>query len=1107
MKFFDHFFEIPELDNYSISGLNKELTCINIYDTFIKNNKGVLVVASSTYVANLLYQTLLNYTDKVLFFPMDDFLTSEAIAISPEFKVERINTLNIISNDNKYIVVTNLMGALRYLPNKDLWKKSQICLKKGMDIDREKLLNSLYDLGYEREVLVNGTGKIGVRGYVIDIFPTSYENAVRIEFWGDTIDSIKYFDVESQLSLDEIDEVMIYPFTEFILDKYDEGIERKQKYLAHYSNNISSIMGYFDKGIVCYYDFDMLVKSYELLISSIEEYDNENKSNIDTNYMFSLADIHGNKTINYYHYDGGIINKKNNYQYSYNSINKYNGDYNIIKEDFKKYINTGKTIILCIDNKSSAKRIANYLEIDDIILTDETKIIDKRINLINKNIYEGFIYENYVIIGRNDLFNQKEEIIKYKSKYKIGTRIQAITNIEIGDYVVHEAFGIGIYQGLFSMDKNGLKKDYIKIMYDGGDSLYIPVENIDRISKFTGKDGVGVKLNSLSNDNWKKKKGKVREKLESIAKDLLMVSAEREMTQGFAFSADDENQALFDSEFVYTETPDQLKAINKIKEEMEKDKPMDLLLCGDVGYGKTEVAFRAMFKAVNDGKQVAYLCPTTILSNQQYNLAKQRFASFPVNIVLINRFVDKSKQSKIVEDLKQGKIDIVFGTHRLLSDDIVYKDLGLLVVDEEQRFGVTHKEKVKKYKANVDVLTLSATPIPRTLQMSLTGIRSLALIETPPKERYPIQTYVLEESDLVIKDAIYKELSRGGQVFILFNSVEKIQEKVVEISRLVPEAKIDYAHGKMTKDQLETKMNNFIQEKFNVLVCTTIIETGIDMPNVNTLIIIDADRFGLSQLYQIRGRIGRSNKIGYAYLMYSKHKFLNDIAIKRLDTIKEFTELGSGFKIAIRDLSIRGAGDILGREQSGFIDTVGIDLYLKMLNDAIRKSKGEEIEEDDDSKKIDKPLINVSTHISNDYVMDTELKIMIHKKINGVYSYDSFCKVKDELEDRFGKLSEDMIIYMYEEWFEKLAKNLNITEVLEDKNSVSLKLPMELSQKIPGNELFMESYQISKNFRLNYKDKSIIIILDKKDTSKQNMMYLIGILIKIKNMISEDNKQ
>ena len=418
MKFFDHFFEIPELDNYSISGLNKELTCINIYDTFIKDNKGVLVVASSTYVANLLYQTLLNYTDKVLFFPMDDFLTSEAIAISPEFKVERINTLNIISNDDKYIVVTNLMGALRYLPNKELWKKSQICLKKGMEIDREKLLNSLYDLGYEREVLVNGTGKIGVRGYVIDIFPTSYENAVRIEFWGDTIDSIKYFDVESQLSLDEIDEVMIYPFTEFILDKYDEGIERKQKYLAHYSNNISSIMGYFDKGIVCYYDYDMLVKSYELLISSIEEYDNENKSNIDTNYMFSLADIHGDKTINYYHYDEGLINKKNNYQYSYNSINKYNGDYNIIKEDFKKYINDGKTIILCIDNKSSAKRIANYLEIDDIILTDETKIINKRINLINKNVYEGFIYGDYVILGRNDLFNQKEEIIKYKNNEK-----------------------------------------------------------------------------------------------------------------------------------------------------------------------------------------------------------------------------------------------------------------------------------------------------------------------------------------------------------------------------------------------------------------------------------------------------------------------------------------------------------------------------------------------------------------------------------------------------------------------------------------------------------------------------------------------------------------
>ena len=1103
MKFFDNIFDIQENNNYCVSGLNNELVCINIYNAFIRNNKGLLVVTSSTFEANNLYQSLLNYTDKVLFFPMDDFLTSEAIAISPEFKAERINTLNMLLGTGKYIVVTNLMGALRYLPRKSLWKKSNITLKKGMDVDREKLLNNLYNIGYERETIVNGTGKVGVRGYVIDIFPASYENAVRIEFWGDTVDSIKYFDVDTQLSLEEIDEVTIYPFTEFILDEYSEDILRKQKYLKYYSNEVSQICEYLENPIVYYYDYGMILNSYSLLIDSIMDYDRDNKTEIKTSYMHEITSIKSRFDIYYYHFDNDIGRNIKSYKFNFSSVNKYNGNYEDIKKDLTKYINNGNTVILCIDKKDTAKRIVKYLDMDDILLSREDNIILGKINLVNKNISNGFIYDNYVVIGKNDLFNIKEERTKYKSKYKLGTKVHAITNLEVGDYVVHEMFGIGIYQGLFAIDKNGMKKDYIKLEYAGGDSLYIPVENIDRVSKYTGKEGVGINLNSLSNDNWKKKKGKVREKLESIAEDLIMVSAEREITPGFAFSKDDESQAIFDSEFIYTETPDQIRAISMIKEEMEKPKPMDMLLCGDVGYGKTEVAFRAMFKAINDGKQVAYLCPTTILSSQQYESAKARFSTFPVNIGLINRFVDKSKQNKILEDLKEGKIDILFGTHRLLSEDVIFKDLGLLVVDEEQRFGVTHKEKIKKLKANVDVLTLSATPIPRTLQMSMTGIRSLALIETPPKERYPIQTYVLEESNLVIKDAIYKELSRDGQVFILFNSVEKIQEKVNEIKKLVPEAKIDFAHGQMTKDQLEKKMNDFIDGKFEVLICTTIIETGIDIPNVNTLIIMDADRFGLSQLYQIRGRIGRSNKIGYAYLMYSKNKFLTDTAIKRLDTIKEFTELGSGFKIAMRDLSIRGAGDILGREQSGFIDTIGIDLYLKMLNKAIRKSKGEIVEEDEETAKIDKPLISVSTHIDDRYVSDGELKIAIHKKINEVDSYDSFCKVKEELEDRFGKLNDDLIIYMYEEWFEKLAKSLEITEVLDGKNSVDMKLSKDISSRLDGEELFHTAYNVSRNFRFTYKNGSIHIILDKVNLEQHYLMYLIGILIKINGMLNE----
>ena len=1104
MKFFDNIFDIDDNDDYNVSGLSQELTCINIYDTFIKKNKGILVVASTTYVANLIYQSLLNYTNRVLFFPMDDFLTSEAIAISPEFKVERITTLNYLCDSCKYIVVTNLMGVLRYLPEKNLWQQSKIELKKGMEISREELLNNIYNLGYEKETIVNETGKVGIRGYVLDIFPTSCEHAVRLEFWGDIIDSIKYFDVDNQLSFSEISEITIYPYTEFILNNYPEDVIRRQKYLANYGS-VSSICDYLDKPIVVYYDYNTLINSYSLLIDSILEYDKDINSELKTKYMNELNDIKGIFNINFYHFDDALSSKKKTYNYKYDVLPKYNGNYNKIRDSILDYINKKKTVILCLHNKESTKRIIKYLNIDDVVLTSEENIVTGRINLINKKINEGFIFDNYVVIGINDLYERKEELVKYNGKYRIGTRVNALIDLNNGDYVVHDAFGIGIYRGLQTINKGEIKKDYIKLEYANGDSLYVPVENIDRISKFTGKEGAGVKLNSLSNDNWKKKKSHVREKLESIAGDLINVSAEREINNGYAYAKDDESQAIFESEFVYDETPDQIRAVELIKAEMEKSKPMDMLLCGDVGYGKTEVAFRAIFKAVNSGKQVAYLCPTTILSSQQYEAAKERFKTFPINIALINRFVDKTTQKKILDDLKNGKVDIIFGTHRLFSSDVIYKDLGLLIVDEEQRFGVTHKEKIKKYKSSIDVLTLSATPIPRTLQMSLTGIRSLALIETPPKERYPIQTYVLEESNVVIKDAIYKELSRGGQVFILFNNIEKIDDKVLEIKKLVPEAIIGYAHGKMTKIQLENKMNDFIKNKFNVLVCTTIIETGIDIPNVNTLIIIDADKFGLSQLYQIRGRIGRSNKIGYAYLMYNKQKFLNDIAIKRLDTIKEFTELGSGFKIAMRDLSIRGAGDILGREQSGFIDTVGIDLYLKMLNDAIKKAKGEVIDEQiDEDEKNDKPLISVSTHIDDKYVSDVELKILIHQKINEICSYNSFCNIKEELEDRFGKLNEDMLVYMYEEWFDKLAKTLNIDNVIDNEKLVDITLPSELSSKIKGDLLLEEANRLGKCFKLNYRNNCIHIILEKDNLRKSYLMYLVAILIKVNGLIKKE---
>lgn len=1097
MSFLDNIFDVGSMSSdYSIIGLNKEMSSLYIYDSFIKYNKGILVVASELYEANLLFEYLSKYTDKVLFFPMDDFLTSEAISVSPEFKAERIDTLNKLINDDKFIVVTNLMGYLRYLPLPSLWKDSNVNISVNCDYDRDSLLNKLYNMGYIRNVLVNETGNIGVRGYVIDIFPIMEENPVRIEFWGDTVTSIKYFDVDTQRSISEIDNICIYPFTEFLLNDYSIDFINSQKYLANYGN-VASIYNYINDGICFFSDYNLILNSYSTLVDTIMDYDANYSADIKTNYMNSFTDIVIKHSVYIMNFDNVVNKSVKSLKFSINNIENYDNNYEKLKSDLLNYVKNNKTVIICVLDKNMASRISNYLEIDDIIYTDECNIIDRKINLIIKSIPRGFIYGNYIVISYVDIFSLGNTVKKYKSKFKTGTRTSNILDINKGDFVVHEMFGIGIYDGLVTIPKNGMKKDYLKIIYADDDILYIPVENIDRISKFSGKDGVGVKLNSLSNDNWQKKKGKVKAKLESIADDLLKVSADRELKVGFAFKKDDENQKMFDSGFVYTETPDQIKAINDIKREMESSKPMDMLLCGDVGYGKTEVAFRAMFKVVDSGKQVAYLCPTTILSNQQYTSCIERFKDFPVRIELLNRFVDKSRQKKIIDDLEKGLVDIVFGTHRLLSNDVKYRDLGLLVVDEEQRFGVTHKEKIKQYKSTVDVLTLSATPIPRTLQMSMSGVRSLSLIETAPQERYPIQTYVLEENNLVIKDAIYKELSRNGQTFILYNNVNNIETKVNEFRSLVPEAKIDYAHGQMNKVTLENKMNNFINNMFNVLVCTTIIETGIDIPNVNTLIILDADRFGLSQLYQIRGRIGRSNKIGYAYLMYGKNKSLTDTAIKRLDVIRKFTELGSGFKIAMRDLSIRGAGDILGREQSGFIDSIGIELYLKMLNEAVRKSKGEKIIEED-TKKNDKPLIEVSTHISDSYISDVELKILIHKKINEVKDETTLNDIRDELSDRFGKISEEMEIYMYEEWFEKIAKSLGINKVVTMKNNIDIELPCELSSKIDGERLFNDAYSISKMFRFLYKDSSIHIILDTIKLEKHFLIYLIELLEKIK---------
>ena len=1097
MGFFDSLFSINENGSFSVSGLNKELNSIYINEYFMNNDKGVLVVCNSLYEANDIYNRLINYNNRVLFFPMDDFITSEITKISPEFMIERISTLNKLVFEDNYIVVTNLMGVLRYLPSSELYKSKIINLKKSDDIDRDDFISKLTDLGYERVPIVSKTGEMAIRGYVVDIFPIEYNEPIRIEFWGDTIDSIKYFDLDSQISNKEVDNICIFPYTEFLLsNKIDDDIVKKQKFLPNYSDSVDGIWNYMENCTIFYYDYNQVKSSYSLLRESILEYNDEVKSDITTNYMWDISDITGENDVYILDIDNLIDMNIKNIKYVSHSIDNYGGNFEKIKIDLFKYIKEGKTVIFCIDDRNVVRRIITYLELqDDVIFTDENNIIKNRINFIDKYIYGGFIYNDYVVISSNDLFGKIEEKKKIKNKYKVGSKIGNINNLEKGDLIVHIDHGIGKYDQICTLVKNGLKKDYIKLLYADDDVLYLPVEKIDKITKFNGKEGVFLKLDKLGSDSWNKRKARVRKKLESIAADLIKVSIERETSLGYAFSKDDENQIMFESKFKYEPTADQLRAISIIKTEMEKAKPMDVLLCGDVGYGKTEVAFRAIFKAVNDGKQALYLCPTTILSSQQYKSAIERFADFPINIALLNRFTSVREQTIILKKLKEGKIDILFGTHKVLNDKIDFKDLGLLVIDEEQRFGVVHKEKIKKYKSSVDVLTLSATPIPRTLQMSMSGIRGLALIETPPEKRKPIQTYVIPENKNIIKDAIYKELSRDGQVFILFNNIDKLDSKLEEIHKLVPEANIRCAHGRMTKDHLENIMIDFINHEFDILLCTTIIETGIDIPNVNTLIILDADHFGLSQLYQIRGRIGRSDRIGYAYMMYSNRKELNDLAVKRLNTIKEFTELGSGFKIAMRDLSIRGAGDILGSEQSGFIDSIGIDLYLKMLKEEVDKLKGVSVEEKEDVSN--KPLIEVDTHISDDYVPDDEIKIEIHKIINDINSLEDIDKIKEVLENRFGKVTDEMIIYMHEEWFEKQAKSLNITKSVQNKNYIEVVIPKDISSKIDGEMLFFTAYDICKYFRFSYIDNEIHIILDIAKLDKHFIFYFNELLEKI----------
>ena len=1010
-------------NNSVISGLTNELNLFyikNLQDTLKEN---VLVVTNTLYEATKLYNSLQTYNKDVLLYPVDDFHMT-AISESPELKFTRLETLKNLNN-KKTIIVTNLMGFLKKMPEVDNDLTIKITNKE--EINRKKLVNKLENIGYTRSDIVNSTGEYAIRGLVIDIFPIYENNPIRLIMDDNTVELIKYYDAENQISNKEIETIEINPVKEVKTTKN------------------SSLLNYVVDKNILYINHNEMKVSYKNLFNdkNMENYQN----------LFNLGDLRGKLNI----YLNTVISKEDDINYKTSETMGYEGNVKQLQIDVNKYVKNGYQIYFSVSDTQNKK------EIKEIIPDAE---------FVDFYIKKGFILNKIVVISEDDI--KKTQVYKqeYHKIYNFGHKIKSLSDLEMGDYIVHISHGIGKYNGIKKLTQNKIEKDFLQILYAGKDKIYIPVEKINNIYKYSDKESSVPKLNNLSSSSWERTKKYVQKKIKDISEELILLYDERLKSIKSPYITYPEEE-LFASGFEHTLTSDQLKAVDDIKKDLENSYPMDRLLCGDVGFGKTEVAFRAVFQTILNNDQVIYLAPTTILSTQQYEVAKERFKDWPIEIALLNRFTTPKETKRIIKDLKTGKIDVLFGTHRVLSKDIELKKLGLLVVDEEQRFGVSHKERIKQMKSNVNVLTLSATPIPRTLKMSLSGLRDLSIIDTPPLNRFPIQTYVVEEYDMLIKNAVYRELSRDGQVYILYNRVETINQVKDKLNSLMNGVSIGIIHGQMNKREIEKTMIKFKSKEIQILLCTTIIENGIDLGNVNTLIVYESDKFGLSQLYQIRGRIGRGDRVAYAYLMFKKNKLLTEDASKRLKAIQEFTELGSGYKIALRDLSIRGAGDVFGSSQSGFVDAIGINLYLKMMNDEIRRKQGETIKEKDDVKT----LIDISTHIGDDYVKDEKIKIYIHQLINKIENKETFKEVEKELSDRFGKIPNNIIDYMYKTWFDKLSSEIELKRVDMKNNYIEI----TLDENKTNEEAYKIIYLTNKNFEVKKIGRNIFVKLKKDD--------------------------
>ncbi|WP_313130345.1 transcription-repair coupling factor [Anaerocolumna sp.] len=1057
-----------------------------------------LVITYNDMKAKEIYEDYKLYDKNVYLYPAKDIIFYSADIHGNALVKNRLKILRKLMEHEPVTIITTLDGGMDKILPFDSLKESVITIEEAATVDFTRLQEKLIHLGYERQGQVEGPGEFAVRGGILDIYPPTEDCPYRIELWGDEVDSIRSFDVDSQRSIENVKGLKIYPAAEMILSKERmlEGLKKiedeKKQYVAKLREQfkteeaarIQNIIDEFKENIVHFQSFvgiDSYINYfYDKTVSLFEYFEGDNsiifldepsrvvekgeavetefregmigrmekgyilpgQSDVIYSYKELLANLNRKNTIllSTMDYKSNVFTMKSKYDFTVRSVNPYNNNFDVLIKDLAKWKKSGYRILLLSGSRTRAKRLSEDLMEHDLTAfysEDMDRVIQKgEIMVAHGSLHKGFEYPliKFVIISESDIFGAEKKK-KRKIKEYDGKKIQSFTDLNIGDYVVHENHGLGVYRGIEKIEVDKITKDYIKIEYAGGGVLYILATGLDVIQKYAGAEAKKPKLNKLNSPEWKKTKARVKGAVKEIAKELVELYAIRQSKTGYQFDSDTVWQKEFEEMFPYEETDDQIRAIEETKRDMESKKIMDRLICGDVGYGKTEIAIRAAFKAVSDGKQVVILVPTTILAQQHYNTFVQRMMDFPISIDMLSRFRTPAQQKKVIERLKKGSLDIIIGTHRVLSKDIEFKNLGLLIVDEEQRFGVTHKEKIKQLKGEVDVLTLTATPIPRTLHMSLIGIRDMSVLDEPPVDRMPIQTYVLEHNDEIIREAINREMARDGQVYYVYNRVNGIDEIAGKIAKLVPEANVSFAHGQMSERELERIMFDFINGEIDVLVSTTIIETGLDISNVNTMIIDDADRLGLSQLYQLRGRVGRSNRTAYAFLMYKRDKMLKEIAEKRLQAIKEFTELGSGFKIAMRDLEIRGAGNLLGAQQSGHMEAVGYDLYCKMLNDAVRAMKGDTVEEETFDTTVD---VDMDAFIPATYIKSELQKLDVYKRIAEIEDEEEFLDMQEELLDRFGDIPTSVNNLLNIALIKSMCHGVYITSMIHKNDQVKL---------------------------------------------------------------------